>query len=65
MASVFFSNFEADASELLEHIEEMFPRYYTHSNIFSMLLYSNTLCDVTRRQGVSLVIIHSSITFST
>ena len=29
--SIFSGNTEAKASELLEHIKKMFPRYYIHS----------------------------------
>ena len=41
MFSTFSSNTEAKASELLENFEEMFPCYYMHSDIHSMLKDSN------------------------
>ena len=31
------SNFEAFASELLENIDKMFPRYHIHSDKYNML----------------------------
>ena len=34
MSSRFRSNSEADASELLGNLEEIFPRYYVHGNVF-------------------------------
>ena len=34
-AARFSSNSEANASELLENPEEMFPRYYLHHDIFN------------------------------
>ena len=36
ISSRFSSSSEAIASELLENIEEMFPRYYMKSDMFSM-----------------------------
>ena len=43
MSSIFFSNSEAIPSELLENLKKMFPLYYMHSNVFSMLIiYSTT-----------------------
>ena len=40
------------ASELLENVEEMFPRYYMHSDLFSMLKSSTThQCVIRRRRG--------------
>ena len=38
----FSGNSKAKASELLENIEEMFPCYYTHSNVFNMFKSSAT-----------------------
>ena len=35
MSSGLSSNSEANALELLENIEEMFPRYNIHSDVFS------------------------------
>ena len=32
ISSIYSSNSEANASELLEHIEEMFSRYYVHGS---------------------------------
>ena len=37
ISSMFSSNAEAFASELLENIEEMFPLYYMHSDMLSIL----------------------------
>ena len=28
------NNYQADASELLEHLKDMFPLYYRHSKVF-------------------------------
>ena len=39
---IFSSNSEAFASELLEILLEMFPWYYIHSNVFSVLNDSTT-----------------------
>ena len=44
---------EEFASELLENLEEMFPRYYMHSDIFSMFKSSTTPQYVIRRQMVN------------
>ena len=41
--SSFFSDYEAFASELLENIEEMFPRCHMHINVFSIFKYSTVL----------------------
>ena len=38
-SSGFSSNSEADASELLENPEEMFPLYYMRSDIYSVSLF--------------------------
>ena len=35
ISSRFPGNFETDASELLEDLEEIFPRYHMHSDIIS------------------------------
>ena len=43
ISSTFFSNSEAFASELLENVEEMFPLYYTHSDMLSLFKPSTTL----------------------
>ena len=39
---LFSSNSEALALQLLENIEEMFPLYYMHSDLFSMFTFSPT-----------------------
>ena len=39
MSSIFSSNSEAFASEQLENLEEMIPRYYMRSNKFSTLIF--------------------------
>ena len=39
ISSKFSINSEAFASELIENLEEMFPKYYIHSNIFGMFKY--------------------------
>ena len=36
-------NDEANASDISGNIDEMFPRYYTHSNAFNMFIYSTIL----------------------
>ena len=38
----YFPDFLAFASEVPENLEEVFPRYYIHSDKFSMLQYSTT-----------------------
>ena len=40
--SLFSSNSEADASELLEICEKMFPRFYIHCDVFSRQNSSTT-----------------------
>ena len=42
ISSIFSINSEANASELLKNIEEMFPVYYIHSDMFSMYLLLHT-----------------------
>ena len=34
ISSIFSRNSEASASEFLENLEEMFPRYFMHNDIF-------------------------------
>ena len=51
-SSRFSSNSEADASELLENPEEMFPWYYMHSNILRMFIYSTTQQSITLYERV-------------
>ena len=48
----FPSNSEADASELLENPEEMFPRYYTHSVVCISFKSSSTRRCATRRERI-------------
>ena len=48
--SIFSSNSEAFASELLENIEEMFPQYYMQIDMLSMFKSFNTHRCVTRRE---------------
>ena len=42
-------------SELLENLEEMFPRYYMDSNISGMFKYSTNTIVCTHRQMVKLL----------
>ena len=42
ISSIFSINSEANASELLKNLEEMFPVYYIHSYMFSMYLLLHT-----------------------
>ena len=39
MSWIFSSNSEANASELLENIKDMFPRHRMHSNLFNVFSY--------------------------
>ena len=50
ISSIFSRNSEAFASEILENIEEMFPRYYIHSGMLSIFLPSTTQWCVTRHE---------------
>ena len=52
MLSRFSRNSEADASELLENLEE----FYVHSDWFIMFIYSTTQRCVTCRESVKKVI---------
>ena len=38
------NSFEADASEKLENLEEMFPRYNTHGDVCGKFKYSTSFC---------------------
>ena len=40
---IFSTNSEAAASELVENLEEMFPRYYMDSDVIIRFKYSNML----------------------
>ena len=42
ISSRFSKYSEANASVLLENLEEMFPQYYMHRDVFSMFKYSTT-----------------------
>ena len=52
ISSIFSSNSEAFASELLENIEEISPGYYIDSNVINMLQSSITHWCATRRKGL-------------
>ena len=43
---------EASASESIENIEEMFPRYYKFCDVWSRVNYQNTLESATRMKRV-------------
>ena len=61
ISSIFSSNSEAFASELLENIEEMFLQYYIHSNNFSIFTIKNINKSI-QNLDTHITIIHFIIT---
>ena len=53
--SIFFSNSEANASELLENLEYMFPRHYMLNCVFDMFKSSTTHQRVSRCQRTKCI----------
>ena len=51
--SRFSSNSEAFTSELLENLAELFPQYYTHTDILSVFKYATTQWHVIRLERVT------------
>ena len=49
ISSGFFSNSQTFSSNLLENPEEILPRYYMHSDMFSMFISSNTYTTIYRQ----------------
>ena len=43
----FPQNSEANALEFLQNLDEIFSRYYMHSNIYNILKSSTVLCCIT------------------
>ena len=55
ISSIFSSNSEDFASELLKYIKEKFANYYIHGNIFNSLTSSTTHWCLIRRERVNVL----------
>ena len=60
ISSIFSSNSEEEASELLENIEEMLPRYYMKSHVIIEFKSSITHCCVTPQERVKHTTIYTN-----